>query len=187
MIFKIIFGLVFFIGLIYLLIPSWESIHQFPALPDSLQSQDAGDTWQNPNNKAYYSNFRREFVTNFYQAAFSISWLGIKIPSLKLNHPPETAYTYVRDQQRCSYLEEFVYPMRDSFFVCGWEPIGVDGKRFDGASVPIEIGDQLFESKSTLRLYPSRPIWRVMIYLLVWGLVWLLVKAIVGIIRDNRQ
>jgi hypothetical protein len=98
--FKKILSAVFLIGLIYLVWPGPNSISNIPPLPDSLKSDEPGDTTQNKDISAYFSNHRRKAVTDFYAENFAyMNILGIKIPPIKMNHPPEEAFTYIRDQQ----------------------------------------------------------------------------------------
>lgn len=110
--------LVFTLGAVYLALPT----PPLPDLRDSGRSDEAGDTWQNPDQKGFYSNLNRQEVISDIQSKTKISLLGYTIPSYRLNYPPEEAGKLVRDQLRSNYLEEIVYPMRNSTYVNGWEP-----------------------------------------------------------------
>lgn len=174
---KIILIIVFLLGLTYILWPGPEHISDFPPLPGSFKSDEPGDTYQNPNNAAYFSNLRRGEVTRFYGDKFSyLNIFGIKIPALNFNHPPEEAFTYIRDQQPSTYLEQFSYPLRDSLFVNGFEPFDLNGKPYREGATTIFVNDSFYESKTTLRYYGSPIPARVMIYLLIWGSGYLLLK-----------
>lgn len=169
----------FILGLIYVAWPITSSVYEFPPLPSSVKSNLDGDTWQNFNLVAYFSDFRRSFITNFYRDYFiKIHPFGF-IPPVSLNHPPEYAYKYIRDQQESTFLEEYVYPFRESIYVNGYDPL-IDGimlKRqisFTGAHI-LHQG-QYFDTKTTLRYYPSNPFYRVAIYLGVWVLSLMLYK-----------
>ena len=170
-----IFCIVLFIaGLIYVAIPVPSSVTVFPPLPTSTKSNLDGDTWQNPNLVAYLSDFRRGYITNFYKDYFTkIHIFGFIIPPVSLNHPPEYAYKYIRDQQESTFLEEYVYPLRESLFVNGYDPL-VEGIMIKGQlsfmSVHVMYKEQFFDTKTTIRYYPSNPIFRVLIYLGIWGL-----------------
>jgi hypothetical protein len=151
--------------LLYLLMPGPTSINDFPDLPNSIRSDLEGDTTQVPNIKAFFSNNYRDFTTNFYKDSFSkTTWLPFG--PIRLNYPPEFAFTAIKDQTQSTYLEEFVYPLRDSIYVNGLEPFDNLTKkpRFNGATYLYEDPSKKLETKVTLRYYPS-PIWA---RLVVW-------------------
>ena len=171
--------IVFVLGLIYILLPGPSSVFDFPPLPNSIKSDLDGDTWQNPNIAAYFSDFRREEITKFYKSFFSRSiFLGIPLPIISLNRPPEEAYKYVRDQQESTFLEEYVFPLRGSIFVNGYEPRVENDMRGRQESDDyighfVKYNDKLYVSKTTLRFYPSNIFARVITYLGIWlTLVW---------------
>ena len=110
---------------------------QFPDPPtDSLQSNEPADT-ETETRRAYFTNYTREEVLVHYvnQLQKTTIW-DIKIPTYRLNYPPEEAQTLIRDQTRSTFLEEIVHPFRESLFVNGFEPkvekdtIFIDGKRW---------------------------------------------------------
>lgn len=157
MILKIVFGIFSFLLLIYLVLPGPTVVESFPEIPQSLKSDEPGDTVQVPNTKAYFSGFFRSWVVPFYQKQYQELTLLPFVP-LRLNYPPELAFGFVRDQVKSTYLEELVYPLRDSVFINGFEPFYENGRpRYKGA-LPIEIGNTTFDTKTTLRFYPS-PLW----------------------------
>jgi hypothetical protein len=120
---RVFFVAIFILGLVYMIWPGPTGINDIPALPDSVKSSEPGDTTQVANVAAYFSNMRRKEVTDFYRHQFGyLKIFGVVIPPIKLNRPPEEAYTYIRDQQASTYLEEYAYPLRDSIFVNGFEP-----------------------------------------------------------------
>lgn len=165
---KIIFivfsSLVSLLLLIYMLWPGPIDISNFAALPDSAKSRLSGDTVQVTNVVAYFSNNYRDFATNFYRNNFQVL---NKFPfrPLRLNYPPEDAYTYIKDQTMSTYLEEYVYPLRNSIFINGLEPLDASGNlRYRGAGkFTVEEGD--FETKIVLRYYPSSILVRVLVWL----------------------
>lgn len=166
---KIVLSVIFLLGLTYLLWPGPSYITDFSALPNSLKSEEPGDTYQHPNNAAYFSNLRRQSVINYYQNEFSyLNILGFKIPPLRSNHPPEEAFTYIRDQQPSTYLEQVSYPLRDSLFINGFEPFDEKGKPYREGATNIFVKDNFYESKTTLRYYGSSVASRIVIYLLIW-------------------
>ncbi len=171
--------IVFVLGLIYILLPGPSSVFDFPPLPNSIKSDLDGDTWQNPNIAAYFSDFRREEITKFYKSFFSRSiFLGIPLPIISLNRPPEEAYKYVRDQQESTFLEEYVFPLRGSIFVNGYEPRVENDMRGRQESDDyighfVKYNDKLYVSKTTLRFYPNNVFARVTTYLGIWlALIW---------------
>ena len=105
-------------GLTYLLLPS--SAPQ--PLPGATKSTEPGDTWQNPDQAAYFTQKDRSEVLTFYQQSFAPSLFGIKLPNYRLNYRPEDTAVYVRKYIDSYYLEEIINPMRESLFVNGWTP-----------------------------------------------------------------
>ncbi len=149
--------------LIYLVVPGPDSITDFPPLPTSLKSSLEGDTIQVPNVSAYFSdNFRNEAV-KYYKDAYQKN-TPFFFPPLRLNHPPEYAYTVIKDQTESTYIEEYTYPFRDSLYVNGMEPVNEDGTpRFTGAS-KYKIDDVEYSTKVTLRYYPSNIVSRLILW-----------------------
>ncbi len=149
--------------LIYMVWPGPSQISDFKALPNSDKSDLAGDTWQIPNVSAYFSNNYREFVIPFYRANY---WKGtfLPLPPLRLNYPPEFSWNVIKKHTDSTYLEELVYPLRDSIYINGFEPFYPDSTpKYWGASQFNTFGHK-WDTKVTLRFYPS-PLW---VRLLVW-------------------
>lgn len=170
--------ILFLIGLIYVLLPGPKSVNDFPSLPFSLKSTQEGDTFQNPNIAAFYSQFRRTFITFFFKLNFEKRLIpSLPIPVITLNHPPEYAYTYVRDQQESTFLEEYTRPLRESLFVNGYEPLienYIRRNKADYLGNNIIYKGNLYASKTTLRYYPNSPISRTIVYLGIWfTAIWL--------------
>lgn len=156
----ILFGLLF---LIYLILPGPTSIDDFPALPNSTKSTLEGDTIQMPNISAYFSNNYREFSVPFYNQHFRQKTM-LPFSPFRLNYPPEFAFIGIKDQTQATFLEESFYPLRDSLFIAGLEPFYKDGRvKYDGANKFI-IGNQLLDTKVTLRYYPSHIIVRILVW-----------------------
>lgn len=187
---RIFFLSLFFIGLVYVVLPQAESVDSFSLLPNSVKSDLDGDTWQNPNLVAYYSGFRRDYITKFYRENFTSQFLlGWIIPPISLNHPPEKAYQYIRDQQESTFLEEYTYPLRGSIFVNGYEPLvenTMNNKEKEGGFVGNHIWfkGQPYASKATLRYYPSPLSSRIAVYLGIWGAGILLGKLLMKSIKE---
>lgn len=137
-----IFSLLF---LFYLSLPSPD----FPQPPsDALQSDEPGDT-ETPLRRAYFTNYTRDEVMSHYKNQLTkSSFLGIPLPTYRLNYPPEEARTIIRDQTRSTFLEEIVHPLRESVFINGFEP--KDPKD------AIEIKGRSWRQKIIVRYVPSR-------------------------------
>ena len=164
---KFFLSVIFLLGFIYLIFPGPSSINDIPPLPDSLKSDEPGDTTQVPNTAAYFSNLRRKEIMDFYQEKLSyINILGFKISPIRLNHPPEESFTYIRDQQPSTYLEQFTYPFRDSVFINGFEPFDEKGKPYRLGATEIFIKGDYYQSKTNIRYYPSSVLYRILIYML---------------------
>lgn len=161
---KFIFLIFALILLVYLFIPGPSSIDNFPALPNSVKSNLPGDTIQVPNVSAYFSNNFRSFVNNFYKESHKKQVL-IPFSPIRLNYPPEFAYTAIKDQTRSTYLEEYVYPLRDSLFINGYEPFYENGKPKFFGSVKADEENNIYYNKTTLRYYPSSYIARFIVWL----------------------
>lgn len=151
---------------IYLLIPS----PSFPSpLPDSPQSQEPGDLRDPEHFAAYFTNLSREEVMQFYLKEFKHPGFFGFVPVLRIrDYPPEEAFTHIADQTLSNYLEELVYPLRESLFVNGYEP-GPDDDQiaFEGVS---------YRSKVTIRYYDSSVLVRLLIVGLSLGMFWWLVR-----------
>ncbi len=179
---------IFLIGLIYLLYPNPKSITQIPPLPGSTKSNLEGDTIQNPNIAAYFSNYNRAFITNFYKSYFKKTIPPfLNLPLVSLNHPPEEAYKYVRDQQESTFLEEYSYPLRGTLYVNGYEPITAN---IISHATRSYYGDRVgyqqvyYLSKTTLRYYPTSVVARVLIYFGIWGLGYALARLFMMVIKE---
>lgn len=143
--------------------PGPSKIADFKPLPSSDKSTLAGDTVQIPNVSAYFSDNYRNFVVSFYFQNFrEFNWLPF--PPLKLSHPPEYSWNVIKKHTDATYIEEIVYPLRDSLYVSGFEPFYEDGSPKFWGSAKLNEGDNLWFTKTTLRLYPSS----VFIRILVW-------------------
>lgn len=101
------------IFLLYLVLPNPE----FPNPPaDAIQSKEPGDSEDLSVRRAYFTNYTREEVIKHYKKEFN------KVPTLRLNYPPEEAQTIIRDQTRSTFLEELAHPLRESIYINGFEP-----------------------------------------------------------------
>jgi hypothetical protein len=163
--------LVYLLGVVYLILPSPIS----PDLSMSKRSDEPGDTWQNPTQKAFFTDKDRQTVLSELQNKFALSLFSIKIPSFRLNYRPEEATTIVRDQLFSYYLEEIVHPLRESLFVNGWEPqnspLNADKPPEERDKVIIE--GIVYRAKITSRPYFSTPLPRLFVWTMVFPLSYL--------------
>jgi len=109
---------VYVLGVFYLVQP----IPNLPTLENATLSNEEGDTWQNPDQRGYYTNLTRAQVLNQIQTKSQIQVFGWTVPNYRLNYRPEEAHELIRDQLKSNYMEEIVYPLRSSIYVNGWEP-----------------------------------------------------------------
>lgn len=168
----------------YLLLPPPSDL---PDLPDSLRSTLPGDTVQIPGVSAYFTDLDRQTVISFYEENFSrSSFLGIKFPTFRLNHPPERARQIYVDTMRSYYLEEVIHPFRESLYINGfeWEKdvFTVPGKRIKNK---LMVGDQEFKSKVTLMRKNNNPLVTWIIFNLTILLSYFLLKAYYRILKNK--
>ncbi len=104
--------------------------------PDSIQSNEPADL-ETPLRRGYFTNFTRDQVMVWYKNQFDKSVVyDIKLPTYRLNYPPENAQTLIRDQTRSTFLEQITHPFRESLYVNGYEPKSeenyavIDGRKF---------------------------------------------------------
>lgn len=144
-------------------------------LPGSRQSEEEADT-EYIFRRAYFTDFNREEVIAHYQEQFKLSILGIEIPAMRLNYPPEDAQVLIRDQTRSTFLEELVYPLRESFFINGFKPsVAKDEIWYKGVH---------YEQKITVRYVPSNPLVRIAVVLGILACVSLVCRFTLTSIKD---
>ena len=133
-------------GILYLALPNYT----FPEPPtDSIQSEEPADL-ETPLRRGYFTNHTREEVLAWYKQQFDrSSFMGIKLPTLLLNYPPENAQTIIRDQTGSTFLQEFAHPFRESIYINGFKPPS-DNNR------PIFfVGGKPWQQKIIIRYVPS--------------------------------
>lgn len=166
-------ALVYFAGVIYLLQPAPPVV----ALPGALQSDEPGDTWQNPGQTAYFTDFSRAEVIAFYQDTFSLQLFGYRLRPYRLNYRPEDTDIYIRKHINSYFLEELVLPFRDSLFVHGWNPSlapqNRDLPQAERDKQMININGQPFSAKIILKPYYSAPWARLLVWTLIFPLGYL--------------
>lgn len=155
--------------------PGPTKISDFKPLPDSVKSQLSGDTWQIPNVSAYFSDNFREFVVPFYSKNYQ-DLSHSPFPPLRLNYPPEFSWITIKKHTDTTYLEELVYPLRDSLYVNGLEPFEPSGQPRWWGAYKFDADGNLWYTKTTLRFYPSNPFIRVLVWFGITVSVFLIYK-----------
>lgn len=161
--------------LLYMVWPGPSKISNFKPLPSSFKSQLEGDTIQIPNVSAYFSDNFREFVVPFYSKNFQNN-THLPFRPLRLNHPPEYSWISIKKHTDSTYIEELVYPLRDSLYVNGFEPFYSDGTPKFWGSTKFTEGNQEYYTKTTLRFYPSKLIVRILVWLGIVTSIYFLTK-----------
>lgn len=143
--------------------PGPAGISDFTPLPASLKSRLEGDTIQIPDVAGYFSDNFRQFATGFYKSDYQ-QRSSFPFGPVTLNHPPEYSWTAIKKHTDSTYLEEFVYPLRDSLYVNGFEPFYQGGKPKFWGSSKFYVSDRDWFTKTTLRFYPSHPAVRIAVW-----------------------
>ncbi|OGE19717.1 hypothetical protein A3J19_05500 [Candidatus Daviesbacteria bacterium RIFCSPLOWO2_02_FULL_41_8] len=164
---KKVFILFSLLLLIYMLWPGPGKIADFAPLPSSVKSTLAGDNIEQVSNvAAYFSDNYRGFVVPYYSKIYQ-SLSHLPFPPMRLNHPPEYSWNVIKKHTDSTYMEELVYPLRDSLYVNGFEPFYEDGSlKFWGSTKFTEgSSPDLWYTKATIRYYPAG----TTVKFLVWG------------------
>lgn len=161
--------------LIYIIWPGPSKISDFDSLPNSNKSTLAGDTVQIPNVAGYFSDNYRDFVVPFYSSNYQ-KQTRFPFPPLRLNHPPEYSWIAIKKHTDSTYLEELVYPLRNSLYVNGFEPFYEDGTPKFWGSAKLNEGNNLWYTKTTLRYYSSRAFVRILVWFGITTSICLLYK-----------
>jgi|SRR3989344_123429 len=148
---------------IYMIWPGPSKISDFKVLSDSTKSKLEGDTIQIPNVVAYFSNSYREFVVPVYVMNYQ-SLMHFLIPPFRLNHPPEYSWIAIKKHTDSTYIEELVYPLRDSLYINGFEPFYPDNTPKFWGSTKFEADGRDWYTKTTLRFYPSNFLVKIVVW-----------------------
>ena len=143
--------------------PFPSEISKFQPLPDSVKSELAGDTYQVPNVAAYFSNNYRDFVVKFYQDNFK-KLAYMPFSPFRLNYPPEYSFVAIKKHTDTTYIEELVYPLKGSLFVNGYEPFNPDKTPKFWGSTNFVVEGSTWDTKTTLHLFPSSFIVRLIVW-----------------------
>lgn len=134
----------------YLLSP----LPNIPPLTNSQASNLPGDTTQQANISAYFTNLSRTEVITFYKANLN------GLFRIKLNHPPEKSKEVISDTIQSYYLEEFVFPFKGSVFINGYDwQKDVFTKPEKRIANKLIFEDIEYQSKVTVKSYPT-PLWQ---------------------------
>lgn len=162
---------IYLLGVFYLT----PAIPTLPVIDNATLSNEEGDTWQNPDQRGYYTNLKRSEVLGEVQQESQINIFGITIPNYRLNYRPEEAHELVRDQLKSNYLEEIVYPLRSSIYVNGWEPKNAPAYANKPAKeIPdISIYGIPYDAKITLKPNNSSLLSRLLVWTAIFPLSYL--------------
>lgn len=163
----VVFSVFCILGIAYLAFPNCD----YPSPPPGvLKSQEPADL-ESPLRQGYFTNYSREEILSWYKEQFSCpSILGIKIPKLLLNYPPEYAQTIIRDRTDIGWLQEYVYPMREGIYINGFAPAGGDGQPI------LTVDGELWKQKIIVKQVSSN----------VWVRETLFVLSALGIVMIYR-
>lgn len=150
--------------LIYMLWPGPGKISDFSPLPFSDKSNLSGDTVQIPNVVGYFSDNYRADVMPFFVGDYQRRSY-FPFPPLRLNHPPEYSWIVIKKHTDNTYLEELIYPLRDSLFIAGLESFYPDGNPKFWGSQKLDFMGHDWYTKATLRFYPSYAVVRILVWL----------------------
>lgn len=158
----LLLGLALISGL-YFGIPSPD----FPRQPhDSVQSLEDADA-ETPSRRTYFTNLSREEILAHYEKELQRG-IFIPLPTYRVHHPPEDAYTLIRDQTRSVHLPEIIHPIRESLFVNFFEPkFAKDEIWYKGVH---------YQRRVTLKYVPTHVLPRVLINLAAVVFIWYVAK-----------
>lgn len=172
---KLLFIVVLLALSIYLLLPT-PNFPQHP--PFFLVSHEPADL-ETPLRRGYYTDTPREEIMNHYKNEFcciNVFGFNLKMPTLRLNYPPEEAKVLIRDLTKSTFLEELVHPLRESVFINGFEPKDdKDNIAFQGKK---------YRQKVTVRYVPSSPLLRILIPLIALGALFMIFSECAVSIRQ---
>lgn len=159
--------------LIYLLLPAPEFP---PPLPNSTQSPEPADL-AFPLRPAYFTISNRQQTLEHYENYFSLLFLkGIHLPSFRLSYPPEDSSHLVRQHVQSSYLEEIIYPFRESLFINGFRPTEAKDEIFHAG--------KHFEEKVIVKYIPSPLLVRIILGLSTLGVLTVILSQLTQLFKE---
>lgn len=170
---KILFLIISLFLILYVLLPNSD----FPEPPpDALRSDEPADV-ETLLRRGYFTDFSREEVIAHYKNQISSSkFLSLPLPILRLNYPPEEAQIIIRDQARATFLEELALPMRESFFINGFEP--------KEAKDAIVVNDKKWRQKIIVKHVPSSGLSRLIVIISTLVLLLIVFREWTGSVKD---
>lgn len=172
LIYNLFFLFVTILFLIYLITPN--TIYPTP-LSQSLVSNEPADLEEN-ERRGYFTNFSRQEVMDHYMRAFTLKIFRVPLKPIRLNYPPEEAYERIRDQTRSTFLEELVFPFRESIYVNGFEP-----KEDKDAII---VGGQRYRQKIIVRNVKSSVYIRTVVGLLTMVYAYFLIIKLSKLLKE---
>lgn len=158
--------------LYYLCLPTLELPLPLPGSAKSREPADIALAYR----PAYFTHLNRQQTMEYYSSHFSlVLFNNLRIRGYRLNYPPEDSSIWVRPHVYSSYLEEIVYPFRESLFINGFHPtLAKDAIWNDGVN---------YDEKIILKHVSSPLGIRLALGLLTLGLLFLTTKQLVGICK----
>ncbi len=161
---------------------------EFASPPNSLSVN------KTTNMRIYFTDKRREFVTEYYQNEYQRLHCGLLKPfnpycyfkPLKINHSPNLASSYIAPKQKSTYLEEYFYPLTDALIVNGYEPYNEKGIPFNKNSVPLMPAGKQYNSEVIVRYVSSSVLNRIFIYILICFCILMEVKLFRTTIKQHE-
>lgn len=151
-------------------------------LPDSIKSQEPGDTIQISNVSAYFTNLSRTEVINYYKANYNGFF------RIKLNHPPEKSKEVIKDTIQSYYLEEFVLPFKESLYINGFEwENDVFTKPDKRLKNKIVHEGKEYKAKITIRTFPTTVPKRLASFLLMEAVIILSIYTYKSFIFNKKK
>lgn len=167
---------IYLAGLSYLTQPD----PALPELSDAIRSDEPGDTWQHPDQSAYYTNRdSRPGILGELQRGFSLTTPLGRFFEYRLNYRPEEVGELVRDQLKSYYLEEVVHPLRESLFINVLDPEKspmIDDKQRQQQRMYFK--NVFYPIKVTLRPIYSSPSGRVIVWTLIFPAIYFIALSL---------
>lgn len=164
---KKLFSLKFIILSILNIFALYYLFFPIPSVPDLLaeyKSTEPGDTVQISNVKAFYTNMSRQDIIDYYLQNYATKHFFY----IKINHPPERSKQIFRDTMQSYYLEEIIFPFKQSLYINGFEwENDVFTKPEKRIKNQLLVGETVYKSKLTLRYFPTTIASRLVVLVLL--------------------
>lgn len=141
------------IFLIFNALALWYLLTPVPALKNlnnAVKSDLSDDNFDPQHVSGYYANLSRTEVINFYKANFN------GLFRIQLNHPPEKSKDIFYYFTKSTYLEEFVFPFKQSLYINGYEwENDVFTKPENRIANKLKYKDKNYQTKITVKIYTT--------------------------------